>query len=59
MDSAKIWKAHTSTTTFAENFDKITEEFQHDNDIRASKIEQFLIAEAKLAGVIKSSRDKE
>jgi hypothetical protein len=58
MDSAKIWKAHTSTITFAEKFDRITEEFKNENDTRTSKIEQFLIAEAKVAGVIKSSRDK-
>ena len=59
MDSAKIWKAHTSTNTFAEKFDQISEEYKNENDIRASKIEQFIIAEAKVAGVIKSSRDKQ
>jgi hypothetical protein len=55
MDSAKIWKAHTSTTTFAAEFDKVIEQYKHNNDIRTVKVEDFLITEATKAGVIKSS----
>jgi hypothetical protein len=58
MNSAKIWKAHTSSTTFAEGFNKIIKDYEHDNDLRTSKVEDFLILEAQTAGVIKSSIDR-
>jgi hypothetical protein len=59
MDSAKIWKAHTSTTQFATDFDRVTAQYKHDNDLRTVKVEEFLITEATIAGVIRSSTDRE
>jgi hypothetical protein len=58
MDSAKIWKAHTSTTTFAAAFDRVTEDNKQDNNVRTKRVEEFLITEAKAAGVIKSIKEK-
>ncbi len=58
MTSANIWKAQTSTDTFATAFDAITNNYKHDNDLRTSKVEEFLITEAKAAGVIKSNTER-
>jgi hypothetical protein len=44
--SAKIWKAHTSTETFAAAFNQITRAYNEDNELRTTKVEAFLIAEA-------------
>jgi hypothetical protein len=54
MNSAKKWKAHTSTTSFATAFDEVTKQYEDDNNLRTEKLEEFLIKEAKTAGVIKS-----
>ena len=58
MTSAITWKAHTSTTRFATAFDEVTKKYEDDNDLRTEKIEEFLIEEAKTAGVIKSIAEK-
>jgi hypothetical protein len=58
MTSAYKWKAHTSTEKFATEFDQITKDFAKDNELRTKKVEDFLIAEAKKAGVVKSTRDR-
>jgi CRISPR/Cas system-associated protein Csx1 len=58
MTSAAKWKAHTSTSIFATEFDKITNRYAADNELRSKKIEDFLIREAKKAEVIQSKRDK-
>jgi hypothetical protein len=58
MTSAVKWKAHTSTAVFASKFDSITEQFASDNELRSQKIEEFLIAEAKSIGVIKTTSDR-
>jgi hypothetical protein len=52
MTSAAKWKAHTSTSIFATEFDKITNRYAADNELRSKKIEDFLIREAKKAEVI-------
>jgi hypothetical protein len=43
---------------FAKQFNTISLTFRHDNDLRTSKIEEFLILEAKKIGVIKSKTRK-
>lgn len=58
MNSANKWKAHTSTTEFATAFNKITNDYAHDNELRTHMIESFLINEAKKAEVIKSTRNR-
>jgi hypothetical protein len=55
MSSAEKWKTHTSTSEFATNFDHLTRHYNEDNELRSQKIEEFLIEEAKKAGVIKST----
>ncbi len=52
MRSARKWKAHTSTDQFADRFNAITAEYEHDNETRTQMIEQFLITEAMDAGVV-------
>jgi hypothetical protein len=41
MESARIWKEHTASQEFANAFTKICEEYKHNNDKRAEKIEDF------------------
>jgi hypothetical protein len=52
--SAVIWKAHTSTPEFQEAFTAIAQQHQEENETRATKIEEFLMKEATLAGVLKA-----
>lgn len=59
MNSAVKWKTHTSTATFAEAFDHITQTYRDNNDLRTTKVEAFLIKEAKAAGVINSTIKRE
>lgn len=47
------WKAHTSTDAFADTFAEIMEEYDMENDERAMKIEEYMMAEAKKIGVVK------
>jgi hypothetical protein len=56
--SAQIWKAHTTTSDFVAAFNAVSDTYHLTNDIRAAKIEEFLLAEATKAGVIevKTSR---
>jgi hypothetical protein len=48
------WKAHTSTPEFQEAFTAIAQQYQEENETRATKIEEFLMKEATLAGVLKA-----
>ena len=50
--SASLWKAHTSTAEFATAFSAVSAAYSHSNDLRATKIEEFLLSEATAAGVI-------
>ena len=50
--SAQKWKAHTSTTEFREKFDAVYSKYTPDNNLRAEKIENFLIEEATAAEVV-------
>ena len=53
MDSITKWKEHSNEASFVEEFDNITRQFSYDNEMRTCKIEEYLIQEAKKAGVIK------
>jgi hypothetical protein len=57
MTSAAKWKTHTSTTIFATKFEDIIKKYAANNELRSQKIEDYLIEEAKKAGVIKSRID--
>jgi hypothetical protein len=49
------WKAHTSTSAFQEAFTAIIQQYKADNATRAAKIEEFMLTEATLAGVLKTT----
>ena len=53
MNSARLWKEHTSTDQFADNFNEITQTYKDDNELRTQKVEEFLVDEAIKAGVVK------
>jgi hypothetical protein len=50
--SAHKWREHTATKGFTTAFENIENIFANDNEKRAEKIEDFLIAEAVVAGVM-------
>ena len=54
MESISKWKTHSNRASFIEQFDAITVKYRHDNDLRTRKLEEYLIEEAKNAGVIKA-----
>ena len=54
MNSAKVWKAHTSTDQFAAKFLEITMDHAANNDRKTEIVEEFLLAEAITAGVVKA-----
>ena len=54
MTSAHAWREHTSKAEFIEAFKQIMVDYKENNDLRALKIEEFLIAEATHAGVLSS-----
>jgi hypothetical protein len=54
MESIAKWKAHSNRASFTLNFDAITAKYRTDNNLRTSKIDDFLIAEALKAGVLKT-----
>jgi hypothetical protein len=54
MRSANVWKAHTSTDQFATRFKEITDEFRDDNELKTTRVEDFLLEEAITAGVVKA-----
>jgi hypothetical protein len=54
MHSANIWKAHTSTDQFATRFKEITDECRDDNELKTTRVEDFLLTEAIAAGVVKA-----
>ena len=54
MTSAAKWKAHTSTTEFANKFNDVTSKYAANNEVCTRKMEDFLIAEAQRAEVITS-----
>jgi Asp-tRNA(Asn)/Glu-tRNA(Gln) amidotransferase C subunit len=58
MQSIEKWRKHTSEETFATEFNRITEQFKDNNDLRTEKIETFLINEAMLAGVVRKHEHK-
>jgi hypothetical protein len=58
MTSAVKWKAHTSTTRFATEFENIIDQYAEDNELLTQKTEEFLISEGQIAGVIQSRKDK-
>jgi hypothetical protein len=53
MEKANEWKRHTSSKEFAAAFTHIMEEFKHDNALRSSKVEEYLIEQALNIGVVK------
>jgi hypothetical protein len=59
MNSARTWKAHTSTTNFAAKFKEISDQYQEDNEERTKRVEEFLIQEALQAGVVKEIQIKQ
>jgi hypothetical protein len=50
--SAKLWKAHSATDDFATAFTAIIDDTTLTNDDRAAKVEDFLLTQATLAGVV-------
>ena len=50
--SAKIWKEYSSTDEFTIAFKGIIEDENITNDTRAERVEEFLIAQATIAGVV-------
>ena len=58
MTSAAKWKAHTSTSEFAKKFNDVTSKYATNNKERTSRMEDFLIEEAKRAEVITSKYDR-
>jgi hypothetical protein len=54
MTSVRKWKEHTSTDHFATKFDEITSTHTDDNELRTQRIEEFLIEEAIIAGVVQA-----
>jgi hypothetical protein len=50
--SAQAWAAHTTTPEFATAFTAVSDLYQHSNDLREAKIEEFLLREATNAGVV-------
>lgn len=51
-NSAAKWAAHSSTQDFTSAFNAIYTEYAADNNVRTTKIEEFLLKEAETAGVI-------
>ena len=59
MDSIHKWKIHSSSSSsFSKSFDAITDRYKEDNELRTIKIEEFLIQEAKTAGVVRTFTSK-
>ena len=58
MDSIRKWKEYSNQNSFITEFDTIINQYSHDNEIRTSKVEEFLISAAKKAGVIKTIQNK-
>jgi hypothetical protein len=54
MESIRTWQAHSNQPSFLEQFNTITSEYKHNNELRTQKLEEFLVAEAQIAGVIKA-----
>jgi hypothetical protein len=54
MNSITKWKIHSNTSNFTQQFEEITTGYSDNNELRTIKLEEFLIAEAKKAGVIKT-----
>jgi hypothetical protein len=54
MESVRKWKLHSNMDSFTSEFNGIIAQFSYDNNTRSRKIEEFLIREAKKAGVIKA-----
>ena len=54
MDSINKWKLHSNSTSFTQAFDAITSQYKNDNNLRTIKIEEFLLQEAKKAGVVRT-----
>ena len=54
MTSVRKWKEHTSTDHFATKFDEITSANTDDNEKRTQRVEEFLIEEAIIAGVVQA-----
>ena len=50
--SAKLWKAHSATDEFATAFMALIDDATLTNDDRAAKVEDFLLTQATLAGVV-------
>ena len=50
--SAQTWRAHTATAEFQEKFEDVEKLYANNNDMRAQKIEEFLINEAVKTGVV-------
>lgn len=52
MESIAKWKAHSDRQEFVQEFEAITLQYSYDNDMRTTKIEEFLLTEAQKAGVV-------
>lgn len=53
--SAIAWKTHTATPEFHAAFAAVAKKYEDDNATRAAKIEEFMLAEAMVAGVLKTT----
>ena len=54
VESIHKWKMHSNNSSFTWACDTITELYKNDNELRTTKIEEFLIQEAHKAGVVKT-----
>jgi hypothetical protein len=57
-NSAATWKNHTSSPAFKAAFEKVAAQFSNDNELRSKKIEEFLLNEATVAGVVNVSQKR-
>jgi len=58
MENIYKWKEHSNQNRFKAEFNSIIALYSHDNEMRTSKVEEFIISEAQQAGVIKTIKDK-
>ena len=57
-NSAATWKNHTSSPAFKAAFETVAAQFSNDNEVRSKKIEEFLLNEATVAGVVNVSEKR-
>ena len=58
-DAASKWKHYTESEAFQAKFSELVDDVSITNDIRAARVEAFLLDEALAAGVVKKVEMKE